>query len=169
MKKIVTLAAVFIFSLFSFVSYSQEMNRRMMDRDEVKKRMEMRQKMGQNKNVPKKNPLDHLKLSDEQKKLFKTISSKHDDLLESSKKDLKRKKLQIELEKMNDNVDVKTINKLIDDISVIQAQVMKSTFNKNLEIKSILDKDQALMFDKLLQRKQRMAKQKKMPSRNRRN
>ena len=86
-----------------------------------------------------------------------------------SKKDLKRKKLQIELEKMNDNVDVKTINKLIDDISVIQAQVMKSTFNKNLEIKSILDKDQALMFDKLLQRKQRMAKQKKMPSRNRRN
>ena len=70
---------------------------------------------------------------------------------------------------MNDNVDVKTINKLIDDISVIQAQVMKSTFNKNLEIKSILDKDQALMFDKLLQRKQRMAKQKKMPSRNRRN
>ena len=46
---------------------------------------------------------------------------------------------------------------------------MKSTFNKNLEIKSILDKDQALMFDKLLQRKQRMAKQKKMPSRNRRN
>ena len=70
---------------------------------------------------------------------------------------------------MNDNVDVKTVNKLIDDISVIQAQVMKSTFNKNLEIKSILDKDQALMFDKLLQRKQRMAKQKKMPSRNRRN
>ena len=119
--------------------------------------------------MPNKNPLSHLKLSDEQKKLFKTISSKHDDLLESSKKDLKRKKLQIELEKMNDNVDVKTINKLIDDISVIQAQVMKSTFNKNLEIKSILDKDQALMFDKLLQRKQRMAKQKKMPSRNRRN
>ena len=70
---------------------------------------------------------------------------------------------------MNDNVDVKTVNKLIDEISEIQAQVMKSTFNKNLEIKSILDKDQALMFDKLLQRKQRMAKQKKMPSRNRRN
>ena len=91
MKKILTLAAVFIFPLFSFVSYSQEMNRRMMDRDEVKKRMEMRQKMGQNKNVPTNNPLSHLKLSDEQKKLFKTISSKHDDLLESSKKDLKRK------------------------------------------------------------------------------
>ena len=60
-------------------------------------------------------------------------------------------------------------HKLIDDISVIQAQVMKSTFNKNLEIKSILDKDQALMFDKLLQRKQRMTKQKKMPLRNKRN
>ena len=169
MKNIVTLATVFIFSLFSFVSYSKEMNRGMMDRDEVKKRIEMRKKMGQNKNVPNKNPLSHLKLSDEQKKLFKTISSKHDDLLASSKKDLKRKKLQIELEKINDNVDVKTVNKLIDEISEIQAQVMKSTFNKNLEIKSILDKDQALMFDKLLQRKQRMTKQKKMPLRNKRN
>ena len=57
MKKILTLAAVFIFPLFSFVSYSQEMNRRMMDRDEVKKRMEMRQKMGQNKMCPPTTPL----------------------------------------------------------------------------------------------------------------
>ena len=73
-----------------------------------------------------------------------------------------KKKLEMQLEKMEDKIDIATVNKLFDDISDLEAELRKSEFNRNLEIRSLLDDEQEMRFERLMQRKKMMEKNKIM-------
>ena len=63
---------------------------------------------------------------------------------------------------MEDKIDIATVNKLFDDISDLEAELRKSEFNRNLEIRSLLDDEQEMRFERLMQRKKMMEKNKIM-------
>ena len=71
---------------------------------------------------------------------------------------MKKKKLEMQLEKMEDKIDVTTINKLIDEISDLEAEMRKSEFIRNLEIRSLLDDEQQMRLDRMMQRRKEMKK-----------
>ena len=73
-----------------------------------------------------------------------------------------KKKLEMQLEKMEDKIDIATVNKLFDDISDLEAELRKSECNRNLEIRSLLDDEQEMRFERLMQRKKMMEKNKIM-------
>ena len=64
----------------------------------------------------------------------------------------------MQLEKMEDKIDVTTINKLIDEISDLEAEMRKSEFIRNLEIRSLLDDEQQMRLDRMMQRRKEMKK-----------
>ena len=68
----------------------------------------------------------------------------------------------MQLEKMEDKIDISLVNKLIDDLSDLEAELRKSEFSRNLEIRSLLDDEQEMRFERLMQRKKMMEKNKIM-------
>ena len=64
-------------------------------------------------------------------------------------------RLEIELEKLNDDIDDNKIYGLYDKIAETQAAIWKETFKKEQEIKFILNERQLLMHEKIRMRNQR--------------
>ena len=162
MKKILLIiVTVFISDIaYSQVQRGNNFQRRgMVDRDQVKERLEMRRELVQN---GENDPLRILNLSEEQRKSFKEINSKHLSSVKPIKKEMMKKKLEMQLEKMEDKIDITTVNKLFDDISDLEAELRKSEFNRNLEIRSLLDDEQEMRFERMMQRKKMMEKNKIM-------
>tara|TARA_B100000579_G_C22475099_1_gene685223 strand:+ start:177 stop:683 length:507 start_codon:yes stop_codon:yes gene_type:complete len=162
MKKIL----LFIVTLLiSDISYSQiqrgnNLQRRgMIDRDKIKERLEMRKESMQNRGD---DPLILLNLTEEQRKLFKEINSKHLSAVKPIKKEMMKKKLEMQLEKMEDKIDISLVNKLIDDLSDLEAELRKSEFSRNLEIRFLLDDEQEMRFERMMQSKKMMEKNKMM-------
>ena len=120
------------------------------DRDEITERLEMRRELVQSGEI---NPLRILNLSEEQRKSFKEINSNHLSVVKPVKKEMMKKKLEMQLEKMEDKIDITKVNKLFDDISDLEAELRKSEFSRNLEIRSLLDDEQEMRFKRLMQRK----------------
>ena len=129
------------------------------DRDEITERLEMRRELVQSGEI---NPLRILNLSEEQRKSFKEINSKHLSVVKPVKKEMMKKKLEMQLEKMEDKIDITKVNKLFDDISDLEAELRKSEFSRNLEIRSLLDDEQEMRFKRLMQRKKMTEKNKIM-------
>ena len=125
------------------------------DRDEITERLEMRRELVQSGEI---NPLRILNLSEEQRKSFKEINSKYLSVVKPVKKEMMKKKLEMQLEKMEDKIDITKVNKLFDDISDLEAELRKSEFSRNLEIRSLLDDEQEMRFKRLMQRKKMMEK-----------
>ena len=153
MKKILLI----IVTLFiSDITYSQVQRgnnfqrREIVDRDEIRERLEMRKELVQSGD---NDPLRILNLSEEQRKTFKEINSKHLSEVKPVKKEMMKKKLEMQLEKMEDKIDITKVNKLFDDISDLEAELRKSEFSRNLEIRSLLDDEQEMRFKRLMQRK----------------
>ena len=153
MKKIL----IIIVTLFiSDITYSQAQRdnnfqrNETEDRDEITERLEMRRELVQSGEI---NPLRILNLSEEQRKSFKEINSKHLSVVKPVKKEMMKKKLEMQLEKMEDKIDITKVNKLFDDISDLEAELRKSEFSRNLEIRSLLDDEQEMRFKRLMQRK----------------
>ena len=162
MKKIL----LFIVTLFiSDMAYSQVQRgnnfqrRGMVDRDQVKERLEMRRESVQSGEI---DPIRILNLTEEQRKSFKEINSKHLSAVKPIKKDMMKKKLEMQLEKMEDKIDITTVNKLFDDISDLEAELRKSEFSRNLEIRFLLNDEQEMRFERMMQRKKMMEKNKIM-------
>ena len=162
MKKIL----IIIVTLFiSDIAYSQAQNGNNFqrfeteDRDEITERLEMRRELVQSGEI---NPLRILNLSEEQMKSFKEINSKHLSVVKPVKKEMMKKKLEMQLEKMEDKIDITKVNKLFDDISDLEAELRKSEFSRNLEIRSLLDDEQEMRFKRLMQRKKMIEKNKIM-------
>tara|TARA_B100000579_G_scaffold406972_1_gene393849 strand:- start:1184 stop:1690 length:507 start_codon:yes stop_codon:yes gene_type:complete len=120
------------------------------DRDEITERLEMRRELVQSGEI---NPLRILNLSEEQRKSFKEINSNYLSVVKPVKKEMMKKKLEMQLEKMEDKIDITKVNKLFDDISDLEAELRKSEFSRNLEIRSLLDDEQEMRFKRLMQRK----------------
>ena len=80
------------------------------------------------------------------------------DLNTFEKNSLKKKHLELELEKMNENLNQVKIDNLFDEISKIEADIKKMTFKKDNDIKSILSKDQIVMFERLMKRREMIGK-----------
>ena len=162
MKKILLIIVTLFISdtAYSQVQRGNNFQRRgMVDRDQVKERLEMRRESVQN---GENDPLRILNLSEEQRKSFKEINSKHLSSVKPIKKEMMKKKLEMQLEKMEDKIDIATVNKLFDDISDLEAELRKSEFNRNLEIRSLLDDEQEMRFERMMQRKKMMEKNKIM-------
>tara|TARA_B100000214_G_scaffold164756_1_gene118138 strand:+ start:154 stop:660 length:507 start_codon:yes stop_codon:yes gene_type:complete len=162
MKKILLI----IVTLFiSDITYSQVQRgnnfqrREIVDRDEIRERLEMRKELVQSGD---NDPLRILNLSEEQRKTFKEINSKHLSEVKPVKKEMMKKKLEMQLEKMEDKIDITKVNKLFDDISDLEAELRKSEFSRNLEIRSLLDDEQEMRFERLMQRKKMIEKNKIM-------
>ena len=122
----------------------------MIDRDQIRKRLEMRRESMQN---GENEPIRLLNLSEEQRKSFKEINSKHLSQVKPIKKEMMKKKLEMQLEKMEDKIDISSVNKLIDEISDLEAELRKSEFSRNLEFRSLLDDEQEMRFERLMQRR----------------
>ena len=162
MKKILLIIVTFFISdiAYSQIQRGNNLQRRgMIDRDQMKERLEMRKESMQN---GENDPIRILNLSEEQRKSFKEINSKHLSAVKPIKKEMMKKKLEMQLEKMEDKIDITTVNKLFDDISDLEAELRKSEFSRNLEIRSLLDDEQEMRFERMMQRKKMMEKNKIM-------
>ena len=127
----------------------------MVDRDQLRERLEQRRESIQN---GESDPKRILNLTDEQRKSFREINSNHLSVTKPLKKEMMKKKLEMQLEKMEDKIDVSTVNKLIDEISDLEAEMRKSEFSRNLEIRSLLDDEQQIRLDRMMQRRKEMKK-----------
>ena len=162
MKKVLL---VIVTLFISDIAYSQVQRgnnfqrRGTVDRDQIRERLEMRRESVQNGEI---DPIRILNLTEEQRKSFKEINSKHLSAVKPIKKEMMKKKLEMQLEKMEDKIDIATVNKLFDDISDLEAELRKSEFIRNLEIRSLLDDEQEMRFERLMQRKKMMEKNKIM-------
>ena len=162
MKKILLIIVTLFISdiAYSQVQRGNNFQRRgAVDRDQIRERLEMRRESVQNGEI---DPIRILNLTEEQRKSFKEINSKHLSAVKPIKKEMMKKKLEMQLEKMEDKIDIATVNKLFDDISDLEAELRKSEFNRNLEIRSLLDDEQEMRFERLMQRKKMMEKNKIM-------
>ena len=123
-------------------------------------RSDLGQRVGEirKNNIDSQSHLSELRLDESQKQRLTTISSMFDVLISGLRKEVKRMKLEIELEKLNDEVDVEKINKLFDRIAQTQASIWKETFKKEQEIKSMLNERQLIMHEKIINRSFRNAK-----------
>ena len=147
-----------MFSFFSQNLFSQD--RKKMD-DGRRERMEMLKKRMDNKDANKnltKNPMEMLRLNESQRNEFQKIQKKYREFFNNSKNSLKKKHLELELEKMNENFNQSKIDNLFDEISKIEADIKKMTFKKDNDIKLILNKDQIVMFERLMKRRQMIGK-----------
>ena len=162
MKKILLIIVTLFISdiAYSQVQRGNNFQRRgTVDRDQVRERLEMRRESVQSGEI---DPVRILNLTEEQRKSFKEINSKHLSAVKPIKKEMMKKKLEMQLEKMEDKIDIAIVNKLFDDISDLEAELRKSEFNRNLEIRSLLDDEQEMRFERLMQRKKMMEKNKIM-------
>lgn len=153
MKKILlVIVTLFISDMaYSQVQRGNNFQRRgMIDRDQIRERLEMRRESMQN---GENQPIRLLNLSEEQRKSFKEINSKHLSQVKPIKKEMMKKKLEMQLEKMEDKIDISSVNKLIDEISDLEAELRKSEFSRNLEFRSLLDDEQEMRFERLMQRR----------------
>ena len=145
-------------SFFSQNLFSQD--RKKMD-DGRRERMEILKKRMDNKDANKnltKNPMEMLRLNENQRNEFQKIQKKYYEFFSNSKNSLKKKHLELELEKMNENFNQLKIDNLFDEISKIEADIKKMTFKKDNDIKLILNKDQIVMFERLMKRRQMIGK-----------
>ena len=162
MKKILLFIVTLLISDISYSQIQRGNNfqrRGMIDRDKIKERLEMRKESMQNRG---NDPLILLNLTEEQRKLFKEINSKHLSAVKPIKKEMMKKKLEMQLEKMEDKIDISLVNKLIDDLSDLEAELRKSEFSRNLEIRFLLDDEQEMRFERMMQSKKMMEKNKMM-------
>ena len=154
MKKSILLTLLIVFSFFSQNIFSQD--RKKMD-DGRRERIEILKKRMDNKDV-KINPMEMLRLNENQRNEFQKIQKKYREFFSNFKNSLKKKHLELELEKMNDNFNQAKIDNLFDEISKIEADIKKMTFKKDNDIKSILSKDQIAIFERLSKRKKMIGK-----------
>ena len=143
-----------MFSFFSQNLFSQD--RKKMD-DGRRERMEILKERMDNKDA-KKNPMEMLRLNENQRNEFQKIQKKYRESFSNSKNSLKKKHLELELEKMNENFNLSKIDNLFDEISKIEADMKKMIFKKDNDIKSILSKDQIVMFERLMKRRKMIGK-----------
>ena len=102
--------------------------------------------------------MEMLRLNESQRNEFQKIQKKYREFFNNSKNSLKKKHLELELEKMNENFNQSKIDNLFDEISKIEANIKKMTFKKNNDIKLILNKDQIVMFELLKKRREMIGK-----------
>ena len=158
MKNSILLSLLIMLSFFSQNLFSQD--RKKMDDGRIE-RMEILKKRMDNKDANKnltKNLMEMLRLNENQRNEFQKIQKKYRESFSNSKNSLKKKHLELELEKMNENLNQVKIDNLFDEISKIEADIKKMTFKKDNDIKSILSKDQIVMFERLTKRREMIGK-----------
>ena len=158
MKKILLTLVILFVSDFSYsqVQRGNKLQRiGMVDRDQLRERLEQRRELIQN---GESDPIRILNLTDDQRKSFREINLNHLSVTKPLKKEMMKKKLEMQLEKMEDKIDVSTVNKLIDEISDLEAEMRKSEFSRNLEIRSLLDDEQQIRLDRMMQMRKQMKK-----------
>ena len=73
---------------------------------------------------------NEIRLNENQKERLRSVNGIFDVLISGLRKDVKRMRLEIELEKLNDDIDDNKIYGLYDKIAETQAAIWKETFKK---------------------------------------
>lgn len=90
---------------------------------------------------------DGLKLSEDQKKKMKDIRMRTQKEILPLKNQLGEKKARLKTLTSADKPDMNEINKTIDEMSALKAEIAKKRVASRIEIRSILTEEQRLMFD----------------------
>jgi len=88
-----------------------------------------------------------LKLTPEQREQGKTIKLKFIKELTPIKNELKVKMATLEALSTGDNVDVKAVNKLLEEIGKLKVEIAKKQFAQKQAFRNILTEDQKILFD----------------------
>ena len=104
-------------------------------------RSDLRQRIGEvrKNNIDSQSPLNELRLDESQKERFRTISSMFDVLISGLRKEVKRMKLEIELEKLN-VIDLLVITNLLSS----KSEVRRAIKNKGIKINNETVEDEKL-------------------------
>ncbi len=88
-----------------------------------------------------------LNLSDDQKEQMKTFKLEFIKQITPLENELEVKNAQLHAKSIGDNIDIKSVNKLIDEIGDIKTQIAKDKFAHRLKMRSILNDEQKIIFD----------------------
>ncbi len=90
-----------------------------------------------------------LNLTDAQKDQMKLLRIEHEKAIKSDQQTLKLKMVELSNLVANDDPNQKNVNQLTDDIGGLQTALLKAQINHRIEIRSLLDDEQKLKFDKM--------------------
>ena len=141
-----------LLTLFTTIHFSYDINAQAMSRfSDTRERLDNTRM----NTILNSDLVNELRLEDRQKQRLRSVKSMSDELISGLRKDIKRMRLEIELEKLNEDIDENKIYELYDRIAKIHGAIWKETFKKEQEMKSILNKSQLLMREKIMMRNQR--------------
>jgi Spy/CpxP family protein refolding chaperone len=97
---------------------------------------------------------DKLDLNDEQIKQFKEINSKHEEGRINMMEEMRNERQMIDSQLTADNIDTAKLNSMINEMTQMQAMMIKGHINSYLELKKICNPDQqkklALLFKEIM-------------------
>ena len=90
-----------------------------------------------------------LNLTDAQKDQMKMMRIEHEKAIKSDQQTLKLKMVELSNLIANDEPSEKAINQLTDEIGGLQTSLLKAEIAHRVEVRTILDEEQKLKFDKM--------------------
>lgn len=90
-----------------------------------------------------------LNLTDAQKDQMKMMRIEHEKSIKSDQQTLKLKMVELSNLVANDDPSEKEVNKLTDEIGGLQTALLKAQIAHRIEVRTILDEEQKLKFDKI--------------------
>lgn len=90
-----------------------------------------------------------LNLTDAQKDQMKLLRIEHEKTIKSDQQTLKLKMVELSNLVANDDPSEKEVNKLTDEIGGLQTALLKAQIAHRIEVRTILDEEQKLKFDKM--------------------
>ena len=144
-KKIMTMMLALIFIGMSTSMFAQGNKER--DKKEEGKMAGMEKKEMCNKDGKKESCCGIKGLSDEQKQKIEKLKTSHQKEMLQLKNQVCEKKSHLKTLETADNADLSAINKTIDEILVVKAQMMKKCAAHKQDIRKILTDDQRVKFD----------------------
>ncbi len=88
-----------------------------------------------------------MNLTEEQREQMKTFKIEFIKDISPLKNEIEVKNAQLHAASVGDNIDVKKVNKLIEEIGDLKTQIAKKHFAHKQEIRSILNDEQKVLFD----------------------
>lgn len=90
-----------------------------------------------------------LNLTDAQKEEIKMLRIEHEKAIKNDQQTLKLKRVELSNLVANDDPNQKDVNRLTDEIGGLQTALLKAQIAHRIEVRTLLDDEQKLKFDKM--------------------
>ncbi len=104
-------------------------------------------------------PLMFLNLSDEQQAQAKAFYSQMKEKTTPIQLDVKEKEIQLQKLMIADKIDESAVFAKVDEVSALKAQIQKARLQNKIQLRSILNKEQRILFDAKATDKKKAKKQ----------